>query len=194
MLLRRIFLAAAVTSVGWLAGCSQPQALPTKFSITAAQLQTALQAQFPKHFPVAGLLRLDMQSPSLQLRPSSNQLHAMLALQLSGAALPQSFTGHMEVSFGLRYEPSDRTVRAERVHVGALQVDDAPPVVNDMLNAYGPRLGEQALEQFVLYRVSDQDLQVASALQLQPGAITVTPDGLEVAIVHPSAPHRTTAQ
>lgn len=184
---RRRLLLSAACAVTLLATACSGQPIPTEFSLPLSQLQTAMQPQFPKHFPVAGLLQLEMQQPQLQLLPERNQLQSQIRVQLSGPALPASYQGSMEVRFGLRYESRDRTVRAHRVEVLGLQLQDANPAVADMLNTYGQRLGEQALEEFVLYQVQDQDLAVADSLQLEPGAITVTKTGLTVQIVNKAA-------
>lgn len=180
MFRRRFLLAAAASCTLWISACSQ--AVPTKISVTQAQLEQGLQGHFPKQFPIAGLLQMAMQQPSLQLLPASNQLQTNLSVQLSGPALRNTFTGQMQVRFGLYYEPRDRSVRAQRVEVLSLQLQDANPAMADMVQTYGLRLAEQALQGFSLYTVKAEDLELADSLGLQPGAITVTDKGLDVAI------------
>lgn len=180
MFRRRLFLAAAAASTLWVSACSQ--AVPTKISVTQAQIEQGLQAHFPKQFPIAGLLQLDMQQPQLQLLPATNQLQTALSVRLSGPALRDSFNGQMLVRFGLYYEPKDRSVRAQRVEVLSLELQDANPAIADMVQTYGLRLAQQALQGFPLYTVKGEDLELADSLGLQPGAITVTATGLDVAI------------
>ena len=180
MLRRRFLLAAATASTLWFSACSQ--AVPTKISVTQEQLQQGLQGHFPKRFPVAGLLQFEMQQPVLQLLPGSNQLQTTVQVMLSGPALRQGFQGTMDVRFALRYRPEDRTVRAHRVEVMSLQLEGAAPAVADMVSTYGTRLAAQALDQFALYTVSAEDLELFNTLGVQPGAITVTDKGLDVAI------------
>lgn len=145
-------------------------------------MEQGLQAHFPKKFPIAGLLQLDVKQPQMQLLPASNQLQTQLALQLSGPALRTTFQGQMLVRFGLYYEPKDRSVRAQRVEVLALDLQDANPAMAEMVQTYGLRVAEQALQGFALYSVKPEDLALADSLGLQLGAITVTPEGLDVAI------------
>lgn len=185
MLRRRFILAAMASSTLVLSACSQ--AVPTKISVTQAQLEQGLQSHFPKRYPVAGLLQLDMAQPRLQMQPATNQLHSVVQVQLSGPALKESFQGQMEVRFGLRYEPKDRTVRATRVEVLSLNFQGLNPVMGDMLSVYGPRIAQQALEVMPLYTVKAEDLELADTLGLEPGAITVTEQGLDVAIVSKTA-------
>lgn len=180
MFRRRLFLAAVASCTLWVSACSQ--AVPTKISVTQAQLEQGLQGHFPKQFPIAGLLQMDMQQPQLQLQPASNQLQTTLHITLSGPALRQSFAGQMQLRFGLYYAAQDRSVRAHRVEVLSLQLPDANPAIADMVQTYGLRLAEQALQGFSLYTVKAEDLELADSLGLQPGAITVTETGLDVAI------------
>lgn len=177
---RRFLIAAVAASTLWINACSQ--AAPTKISVTQAQLEQGLQAQFPKQFPIAGLLQLGVQQPQLLLLPVSNQLETTLALQLSGPALRQSFQGQMRVRFGLYFEPKDRSVRAQRVEVLSLDLQDTNPAIADMVQTYGLRVAQQALQDFPLYVVKGEELELADSLGLQPGAITVTSTGLDVAI------------
>lgn len=180
MFSRRFFLAAAAASTLWVSGCSQ--AVPTKISVTQAQLEQGLQGHFPKQFPIAGLLQFDMQQPQLLLLPVSNQLQTDLVVQLSGPALRQSLNGQMRVRFGLYYEPKDRSVRAQRVEVLSLVLQDVNPAMADMVQTYGLRVAQQALQGFALYTVKPEDMALVDSLGLQPGAITVTSQGLDVAI------------
>ena len=180
MFSRRFFLAAAAASTLWISACSQ--AVPTKISVTQAQLEQGMQSHFPKQFPIAGLLQFDMQQPQLLLLPVSNQLQTDLAVQLSGPALRQSFNGQMRVRFGLYYDPKDRSVRAQRVEVLSLELQDANPAMADMVQTYGLRVAQQALQGFALYTVKPEEMELIDSLGLQPGAITVTSQGLDVAI------------
>ena len=186
MFRRRLFLAAAAAGTLLISACSQ--AVPTKISVTQAQLEQGLSSHFPKQFPIAGLLQLEMQLPQLQLLPQSNQLQTNLQVQLSGSVLRQVVRGQMQVRFGLAYEPKDRSVRAQRVEVLALELQDASPAMADMVQTYGLRMAQQALQGFALYTVPAEDLELADSLGLQPGAITVTSQGLDVAIEKKAAP------
>lgn len=186
MFRRRFFLTLAAASTMWVSACSQT--VPTKIRVTQAQLEQGLQAQFPKQFPIAGLLQLDMQQPQLQLLPVSNQLQTMLVVRLSGPALRDSLQGQMQVRLGLYYDPKDRSVRAQRVEVLSLTLQDANPALADMVQTYGLRVAQQALQSFPLYTVPEEELALMDSLGLQPGAITVMGDGLEVAIEPKVAP------
>ena len=116
--------------------------------------------------------------------PASNQIQTMLTIQLTGPVLRQPLQGQLQVRFGLYYEPRDRSVRAERVEVQELVLTGADPALADMVKTYDLRVAQQALQGFALYTVPAEDLELADSLGLQPGAITVTEQGLNVAIVN----------
>ena len=185
MLRRHFFLAFAVAHSVWLSGCAPPA--PSKITVNQMQLQQDLQARFPQQYPIAGLMRLDLRQPQLQLLPASNQLQTTLDVSLSGPTLRKDLQGHMHVRFGLVYQPQDDSVQAQRVEVLALQLEGASPALSNMLQTYGLRVAQQALQGFSLHTVSAKDLKQVQRMGLQLGAVTVTAQGFDVAVQAPQA-------
>ncbi len=184
---RRFFLAAwgrhlALGGLA-LAAVRSAQAQPA-YTVPTEQLQEAVAQRFPLRYPVAGLVDLDVQAPRLSLLPESNRLGAAFALKAAGPALRRSHGGTLEVEFALRYEASDRSLRAHQLRVGRLDFPSLRPEVVALLNNYGPGLAEQSLREVVLHRLRPQELAVLDGLGLQPGAVTVTPKGLSIAFVN----------
>ena len=69
-----------------------------------------------------------LHSPVLGLLPERNALNAVLQADLSGPVLKQAYGGHLNLDFALRYEPTDRTLRAHQIKVNSLVINDlAPP-------------------------------------------------------------------
>ncbi len=183
---RRLLL----TALGWLAlgaaACSAtaPGAGPSGYKVSAEQLQQALARRFPRRYPVlSGLMDLKLQAPRLRLLPELNRIGVEMAVEAAGPALRRSYAGEFDLDFALRYEASDRTLRAHHLRVNSLHFADLPPGPADMLNAYGPALAEQSLREVVLHQLRPQDLAVADGLGLEPGSITVTPQGLVIGFV-----------
>ena len=106
-----------------------------------------------------------------------------MALDVAGPALRRSHQGSLEVEFALRYEASDRTLRAHQIQLGRMEFPSLRPAVTELLNAYGPLLAEQSLREVTLHQLRPQDTAVFDSLGLQPGPITVTAKGLTVAFV-----------
>ena len=159
-----------------------PQALP-RYKVSATQLQAAVAQRFPMRYPVPGLLNLDVQVPTLRLLPALNRLSAEMVVEAAGPAFNRSHSGTLEVGFALRYEATDRTVRAHQLHFTRLQFPSLQPNVVKLLNAYGPALAEGTLLEVVVHRLRPQDLTLPDTLGMQPGSITVTDEGLTIGFV-----------
>jgi hypothetical protein len=104
-------------------------------------------------------------------------------LRAAGPALRRSYRGSFDVDFALRYEPSDQSIRAHELRVHSFRLPGLPPQTLMLLDAYGQALAEQALLEVVLHRLRPGDLALADTMGLQPGDITVTPEGLVIGFV-----------
>jgi len=173
----------------WLSLGSACSALPSAgkqpgYTVSAEQLQQAVAKRFPLRYPVGGLLDLMVQAPRLRLLPETNRLATDMVVQAAGPALGRSYTGAFDLDFALRYEASDQSIRAHQLRVNSLRFPDLPPGPAELLNAYGPALAEQTLQDVVLHRLRPQDLALPDAMGVQPDSITVTPKGLAISFVN----------
>ena len=183
---RRAFMQrAAACTVALVAGvlatpCVQAQ---PSYTVSLAQLHEVVAQKFPRSVPVQGLIDLTLQAPQLRLVPATNRLGALMAVNAAGPALRRSHAGSFDVEFALRYEPSDRTLRAHQIQLGRLDFPSLKPSVTELLNAYGPALAAQSLGEVTLHQLRPQDTALFDAMGLQPGPITVTDKGLVVGFV-----------
>ena len=157
---------------------------PPGYTVSADQLQQAVAKRFPLRYPVGGLLDLNVQTPRLRLLPETNRLATDMVVQAAGPVLGRSYNGTFEVDFGLRYEASDQTIRAQQLRVNALRFPELPPGPAELLNAYGPALAEKTLQNVVLHQLRPQDLALPDAMGLQPDRITVTRQGLAISFIN----------
>ena len=157
--------------------------MPSSVSVSQQTLQEKVASRFPRQFPVAGLLQLSLNAPKLSMIPERNMLNAVIPAELGGKVLKDKYSGLLDVDFALRYEPTDRTLRAYQIKVNSLTMDGLAPAMSDMLATYSTALAEQALGQVVLYQLQDKDLALVDALAMEPGTITVTAQGLTVTLV-----------
>ncbi len=181
---RRWLLGAGAAAVIALTAGLRPAAAGmgiSGYTVSLAELLAMLSERFPRSFPLAGLATLELQSPGLALRPETNRLRARLPATLSGQAVGKPHQGALEVEFGLRYEPKDSTLRAHNIAVQKLEIEGLDPVAAALLHAWAPRLAKRALGEVVLHRLEERDLALLHGLSLQPGAITVTEQGLSIA-------------
>ena len=147
-------------------------------AVSLGDLQTMLTPHFPLGYQVPGFLSWRIEAPDLGLLPSENRLRARMALLAEGAALNRQQTGSLDVDFGLRFEPRDRTVRTRALRVGRVSFPGLRPEAQQMIQIYGPALAEAALQDAVLHQLQEKDLSMLHTLGLRPGPITVTATGL----------------
>lgn len=156
---------------------------PAGYPVSLDQMQQAVAQRFPRRYPVQGLLDLDLKTPRLHLLPQQNRLRAQMAVEAAGPALNRRHQGSFDVDFALRYEVLDRTVRAHQLRLSRLNFPSLQSGVVDMLNAYMPALAEQSLREVVLHQLQAQDLKTLDTMGMQPGAISVTANGLVIGLV-----------
>lgn len=153
------------------------------YRVSVEQLQRTVGGRFPVRLRIPGFLEFSVQAPRLRLLPQINRLGTEMIVEASGPALHRSHTGALDVDFALRYEPGDRTIRAHRLRVHSLRLSGLPARSSELLEAYGPPLAQEALSEVILHRLRPQDLALADAMGLQPGSITVSPEGLVIGFV-----------
>jgi len=161
---------------------SEPATRPG-LTVPEALLQQAVAQRFPMRYPVPGLLNLDVQVPRLRLLPEHNRLGADMEVVAAGPALNRSHRGSFDLDFALRYEASDRTVRAHQLRFNRLRFPTLQPHVVDLLNTYAPLLAEQSLMEVVVHQLTSQEMARIDALNMQPGSITVSEQGLVIGLV-----------
>ena len=182
---RRLLLAKASR---WVLGGAlgvmlhRAQAAPG-YTVSEAQLQQAVAKRFPRRYAIGGFLDIDAKAPRLSLLPAKNRLAAQLQMAATGPALPRAYQGVFDLDFALRYQASDRTVRADQLRVNALQFENVPAQTSALLSMYGPQLAEQSLQGAVLHQLKPEDLALPDGMGLQPDTITVTAQGLVISFV-----------
>ena len=157
------------------------------YRVTAAQLQQVLAARFPLRYALPGLFDLTLEEPQLRLLPEENRLGTRMLVRAAGPALRRPHGGDFDLEFALRYEPADRSIRAQRLRVQSLHIEGLPPRSAALLQRSATDLAEQQMLEIVLHRMKPADLALADTMGLQPGDITVTPDGLLIGFVNKTA-------
>jgi hypothetical protein len=180
---RRLLLVAGT----WLAlgGCSvasRAQAQPV-YKVSLEQLERVLARRFPLRYPVSGLLQVEMRQPRLRLLPEQNRLGSELPIEAAGPALRRPYSGSVDVDFALRYEASDQSIRAHGIRVNTVQVEGLGRDGARLIDGYLRQLSDQALAEVVVHKLRPEDLALPSTMGLEPGSITVTPQGLVIAFV-----------
>lgn len=147
--------------------------------ISAGTLFEALSRRFPLRMGLPGLLDVQVSAPRLLLLPARNRIGAALLAQLGGPQLPSAQGGEMDVVFALRYEPSDRTLRAHRAEVLDVRWPGLPPEGMQALRSVLPSMARQ-LGEIVLHQLTPGDLALPETMGFEPGDIEVADDGVVI--------------
>jgi hypothetical protein len=100
-----------------------------------------------------------------------------------GGAIQTRLSGSLLVSEGVRFEPSDNTVRLVDVQVERFVIDGLPASWQRQLDRLGKPLARGLLEDQVLYTLRPKDVAALEGRGLRPGDLRVTASGVEITLV-----------
>jgi hypothetical protein len=179
---RRLLGAAALTVPAlWLGGCAALSPGPRTVEISEAKLVELINSQFPFNNRYLELFDVSLASPRVRLMPGENRIGTELGYKLGSFLLgAREYQGRLNLSYGLRFEPSDNTVRLSQVQVEGFEVPGVPAAYASRANRVGGLLAESLLKDFVIHRLKPEDLSVARGWGYQPGLLDVVPGGLRL--------------
>jgi len=182
---RRAALAACLGLAGlWLAGCAALLG-PRTVEIPEARLQQLLARQFPLRSRVLELFDINVAAPRLTLLPDANRVATEFDLAIGDRLLRTPYQGTLALSYGLRYEGSDHTVRLAdlRIERAELREAGALPAAARSLDRIGSAVAERLLGDPVVYTLTAKDLETVQGRGYQPSDIRVTPRGLTITLI-----------
>lgn len=180
------------TLLGWtlagsatvLAACAGLPGGPRVVTVSEASLAQRIAEQFPLRRRYLELFDLTLSSPRLRLLPAENRLATRVDYALGdfwGGS--RRLHGAVTLSYGLRVEASDLSVRLTDVRVEAF---DVPPLSGPMasqVQRLGALVAEHLLDDFSLHRFKPEDLQAAQQRGYRPGAVRVVDAGLQIELL-----------
>lgn len=166
-----------------LAGCGALPSGPRQIDISEAQLLERIASRFPVKQRYLGLFEVTLDQPRLRLRPEENRVGTEVSY-LVGLPLPGSsdIKGRLELSYGLRYEPSDTTLRLTQARVERLDVDGLNAAQAAQVRKLGGLLAEDLMKEAVVHRLKKEDMESLAGRGYRPGAIRVVPGGLRLTL------------
>lgn len=177
---RQLLILLGSTSALALAGCASALGDQTLF-IDQARLQQRLDSRFPLNKAFLGLLNVTISQPRLRFDTSANRLGTTLNLTAPPMlGLTPALNGTLDLSYALRYEPADHSVRMRDVQVHSVNLKDSQGRSNSRVNSALSLVGQQLLQDFTLYKLTDADLAKAAQYQYVPVGISVKHNGLAV--------------
>jgi hypothetical protein len=163
-------------------GCASAGA-PRTIAVSEAELSRRLAERFPQERRLLDWLDVRLHSPRLTLRPDSNRLELDLNIEaherLSARRLP------MQAGFdcALRYDAASTSVQLHEVKVLRLAAQGVQPGVASTVMQLAAPLVERMLQGMAVHTLTPQQVDLARSLGLQPGALNVTPKGVEMTLV-----------
>jgi hypothetical protein len=188
LLMRRFaFLASCLLATWVFTGCAALQPQPKTLMVSEAKLQQLISGQFPFNSKMLEVLDVGVSSPKIRLDAANNRIHTSLDVNVAGSGIvgllaQREYKGALDLSYGLRFEPSDNSVRMTDVKLGKLQMNGAPDLMERPLSRLGVALAQKLLSEQVLYKVSAQDLEAAKGWGYKPSAFKIAPGGLAISL------------
>jgi hypothetical protein len=170
-----------------LLGCAALKPQPKTLMVSEAKLQQLINGQFPFNSKMLEVLDVGVSSPKISFDAANNRINTSLDLNVVGSGIvglltKRDYKGGIDLSYGLRFEPSDNSVRMTDVKVGKLSVNGAPELMERPISRLGVALAQKLLSDQVLYKVSAQDLEAAKGWGYKPGAFKIAPGGLAITL------------
>jgi hypothetical protein len=179
---RHFILPAAIAATALLVGCSAILGQRT-VEVTQAQLEQLLAQRFPLTRRVLEVFDVTVSAPRLRLLPESNRIATDFDLGSTDRLLRSQHSGALALSFGLRFEPSDNTLRVTQVRVERLQIDGAPMPLQRQFERIGTLIAEQSLDDQVIHTLRPKDVEAVQGRGYRPSELRVTPRGLLVTLL-----------
>ncbi|HET7866792.1 MAG TPA: hypothetical protein VFL86_20510 [Burkholderiaceae bacterium] len=183
---RRGALAVLASLASALAGCS---ALPFNnpfgprtIEVSQEQLLAQVSGQFPFNRRMLDFFEVTVSAPRLTMLPQENRVATELDVDTGRTLLTDGFKGRLTLSYGLRYEPSDQSVRLAEVRLDRFELEGVPDALKTRTGRLGSLLAEELLSGFTVYRFKPEDLNRALGLGYKPGGIHVTGRGVALTL------------
>lgn len=175
-------LGALALGAAWLTGCSTVTQMlaPRTVEISKTDLLNKMASQFPMRNTVMDLFDVECAAPRLNLQPDSNRVLADVDLSARDRLFSKQYQGNLWMSFGLRYEPRDQTIRLQNVTVDRIAFKGLPATYEKHLTKLGAWLAEDRLQNYVVHRFSPEDLMKADKHGLTVTDIKITQKGLAI--------------
>ncbi len=157
---------------------------PRTVEVSQARLQELIARRFPIDKRVLNAIDVTVDSPRLTMQPESNRVAIEVALRAgSEGVVSAQVNGSLLVSEGLRFEPSDNTVRLVDVRVERFAIDGLPGNWQHQLDRLGKPLAKALLDEQVLYALRPKDIATLEARGMRPGDLRVTATGLSITLL-----------
>ena len=159
--------------------------VPREVTLSQGDLQRLVERQFPRERRLLEVLDVSLARPVIRLAPERNRIVTELDLSAVERLSGSTVRGSLALDHALRYEPSDASIRLANVKVQDFRLD----VAGTALSGQGARLGalltERLLDDFVVYRIKDDQREALRRAGIDKADIAVTSRGVELRFAEP---------
>jgi hypothetical protein len=159
-------------------GCASVD--PRTVTLSASQLQSLLERQFPRQQRLLEILDVNVSTPVIRLLPDRNRIATAFDLSAVERMSGHALHGSLALDHSLRFEPSDATVRLSNVKVDVMKLELAGTPLSGQAARLGALLAESVLDDFVIYRVSETKRQALARAGVNSADVAVTSRGIEL--------------
>jgi len=156
---------------------------PRTVEISREQLLAKLSRQFPMRKTLAEIFELEAQAPRLQLNPDTNRIAAEFDIQATDRLFHRRYQGTVGVSFGMRYEAQDRTIRLNQVDIDKVAIAGLSEDTQRQWTRIGAMLAQEKLQDYPIHQFKPEDLREVDRHGYQVDELRVTAAGLSVKLV-----------
>ncbi|HEY4318179.1 MAG TPA: DUF1439 domain-containing protein [Herbaspirillum sp.] len=172
---------AATLACGACAAQAGYNVWTSDYTFTRQELENGVKSRFPQDLRYLQVVEVRLGNPELSLDPARNRIVTKVKAHAVSPFLASPVDGFLTISSGLKYDAAARAVRLDRPIIERVDAPGMPPAYAQLLNDVGKSAAEQALADYPLYTFKPEELQL-NGQQFEPGAITVTADGLKVEV------------
>ncbi|MFY7854700.1 MAG: hypothetical protein ACOVQT_01060 [Rubrivivax sp.] len=177
-------LGLAGLGTGLLSGCALT-GQPDTVLIGPDELQRLVERSFPLDRRLLDVLEVSIDSPRITLLSDRNRLATTLGVSTRDRLFGGRWSGRIALDSALRWEPSDHSLRLAQVRVQSFELDGGGSLARTQAERLGAVLAERVLEDFALYRLSDERADTLRRSGRVPSAVTVTHRGVLVTFAPP---------
>ncbi|SUA92541.1 Protein of uncharacterised function (DUF1439) [Pandoraea pulmonicola] len=153
-----------------------------EYTMTRKEIEAAVDKRFPTTLNYGQLLSVELTHPRIGFNPQANRVNTQVDAQLQNVLLQgQPLKGVLAISSALKYDPVKRAILLDNPSVERVDVNGMPPAYGQQLTAIGGTVAQQVLNQYPLYTFKPEQLRYGGR-EVEPGAITVLPDGIKVEV------------
>ena len=153
---------------------------PSTVEISRDELLKKLGQQFPMRNQIMDVFDVTANAPRLNMQPDANRVLADIDLSATDRWFKRQYQGSLWLSFGLRYEPRDQTIRLANVTIDKVSIQGLPDSYQRQMTKLGSWLTEDRLQDYVVHRFTPEELKRADEHGLTVADIKITQRGLAI--------------